>query len=298
MATGSKYPNMAFAFRNTIRIAEPESFPGSELSKTLSIEFLPDGFVFSLMDAKAFKYIALEAFEVKNATNVSEFASQVAGFLEHNPLFSQSFAKAIVSVYSPYLVLAPGDVTDANKAGRLYSTCATLPEGHSLKTEPLHIFDACGIYPVPDKLIETCEKLFTDYQIRSYGVSMIKNVLASQKLEKWNADVIIHIKRTHAEVLLLKQDTLLFYRSFQISCFDDLLYYLFFVLEQYKMNAHHMNAVAMGELPMDSANFSVLASFFKDLSLPARNDAFKYGSGFESIPGHYYYNLLNLNTCE
>ncbi len=289
---------MANPFRNTCRIADQESYPGSDIAKTLSIEFLPDGFVFSVMDAERYRYLALEAFESDNAKTDIDYAPLLADFYADHPLFCQSFKKTVASVYSPYLVLVPGDNWSGSDIKELYATYAPVPEGHSLRVEPLQIIDACGIFPVPDQLLESCETLLPECQIRSYGVSMIKNVLAAQKIEQWGAEVIIHIKKRHAEILLLQKEKLIFYRSFQISCFDDMLYYLFYVLEQYQKQADKLEAVVIGELPMDSQHYSVLASFFKKLTLPAKNDVFTYSPAFSDIPDHYYFNLLNLNTCE
>ncbi len=289
---------MANPFRNKCRIADPESYPGSKAEKTLSIEFLPDGFVFSLMDTQRYKYLALEAFEAEEANNIAGYTEHLAGFFREHPLLAQPFAKTVVSVYSHSLVLTPDSILNGDNAGEIFSTCAHLPDGHCLKTEPLHIMDASGIYTVPKALEEFCKEVFPGCQFRSYGASMIKNVLSAQTIDQWRAEVIIHIKKSHAEILLLNHDKLSFYRSFSITCFDDLLYYLFYVLEQYDKQADDMEAIVIGELPMDNPNFDLLASFFKKLTLPSKNDVFLYSSLFASIPDHYYFNLLNLNTCE
>ncbi len=289
---------MANPFRNIRCINDPEYLEGQNTSKTLSIEFLPDGFVFSVMDQNRYQYVALEAYEAPNLHGVENYSPHIKDFFTNHLLLNQGFDKVIAAVYARDLVLIPAPVYSAEKQKDLFNTYA-LPESSSrLKNEAIQIIDAQGIYPVPENLLNVCEEIFPSVRVRNQGASMIKNVMAAQKLEKWKADVVIHVKKSHAEILLLHKEKLIFYRSFSITCFDDILYYVFYVLEQYQKQAEKLHLTVLGELPMDSKGYTGLNSFFRKVSIPDANDMFKYSQHFDSIPIHYYFNLLNLNTCE
>ncbi len=289
---------MANPFRNTCCINDPEYLQGQNTSKTLSIEFLPDGFVFSVMDRERYLYVALEAYESPNLRGVENYSPHIIDFFTSHPLLNQDFDKVVAAVYARDLLLIPEPVFTNETQEDFFNTYAHSESSSQLKNEAIQIIDAQGIYPLPISLLNVCEEIFPAVEVRNQGASMIKNVMAAQKLDKWKADVVIHVKKSHVEIMLLHKERLNFYRSFSITCFDDILYYVFYVLEQYQKQAEKLHLTILGELSMDSKGYTILNSFFRKVSIPDANDMFRYSPNFDSIPIHYYFNLLNLNTCE
>ncbi len=289
---------MAKTFRNTWRIHDPDADRVKNVNNTLSIEFLPDGFVFSVMDTKGFRYVALEACQADRPPDMDDYCRALQASHADNPLLNQPFQKVQAAVYTPSVLLVPDSVYASGREDKLFYSYVHYENHKLLRSDPLQIIDAQGIYAVPQPLLHTLEKIFPGCIIKSSCLSMIKNVLAAKSLEKWHADMVLHIRQAFTEILLFDKEKLIFYRSFPTACIDDLLYYVFYVLEQYQQMAGGLQAYVIGELAMDSPDYALLASFFRRVVIPERNDMFRYSNAFENIPCHYYYNLFNLNTCE
>ncbi len=289
---------MAKTFRNRWHIHDPDAHRVTNVNNKLSIEFLPDGFVFSVMDTKAFRYVALETWQADGSTDMEDYCRALHACHADNPLLNQPYQKVQAAVYTSAVLLVPDSVYASGREDELFSTYVHNENHHLLRSDPLKIIDAHGIYAVPQPLLQTLEEIFPGCAIKSSCLSMIKNVLVAKSLEKWHADMVLHIRQAFTEILLFDKDMLTFYRSFPTTCIDDLLYYLFYVLEQYQQKSAGLQAYVIGELAMDSPDYDLLASFFKHVEIPERNDMFRYSDAFEAIPCHYYYNLLNLNTCE
>lgn len=288
---------MADSLRNTLRIIDDATLSIPENEKNLSIELLPDGFVFSVLDAERYKFLALEDHRVEQTPWEVDPVSHLGYFLTKNPLSGKDYQKVIISYYSPRLILVPSATYNPDEKKALFSLCAPVPGNHYIWSDRLHVMDGYGVYSIPKDLADFMEKMLPGCRIRHYGSGLIENVLASKKLEGWDADVVLHIRSTHFEILLIRDDQLEYYHSFSYQRFDDLLYYLFYVLEQHKMDARELGLMVIGELGMDSPEFDLLNGFFRKVSFPHRNDMFLYSSVFEEVPHHFYFNLLNMHIC-
>ncbi len=288
---------MSGPFRNTIRIVDPVCETGTESKKNLSIELLPDGFVFSLLDVDAFRYIALEAYKQEHNGHISHYLKHLGGFMKDNSLLNQPFERISVSCYSPQLVIVPNDLYRHDDQEALFGFCASFQPKHHLRADLLNIMQSRAIYAVPDEVISFCEEHMPGYRLRHHGSVLIESVMAALIIENWHTDMVLHVKPRHFDVMILEKNKLLYFHSFEIQCFDDLLYYLFYVLKQYEMQAAKLKLVLMGEMAMDSDNFNVLRSFFGEVRFPERNDMYRYSTDFEKVPYHFYFNLLNLDSC-
>gem|GEM_PF-1077872 len=289
---------MANIFRNTWRIHDPDTDRVMNDTNTLSIEFLPDGFVFSVMDENAFRYVALEAYQAEGSPGVEDYCLALRAAHADNALLGHPFRKVQAAVHTPSVVLVPDSVCKPGNMEELFATYASKADHQLLRNDPLQVINAQGVYALSQPFLQSLETLFPHCSVKSASLALIKNVLATRRLERWPVDVLLHVRNAFTEILLFEQDQFIFYRSFPTTCIDDLLYYVFYVLEQYQLRAGDLKACVIGELAMDSPGYAVLASFFKDLQIPDRNDMFQYGEAFDDIPCHYYYNLFNLNACE
>lgn len=286
------------SFQNIIQIRDKSAYEPAT-NKTISIGFFPDGFVFAILDNDNFRYLALEEYTISsnNSIHSKKFFSQLETFIRSQPVLNTTFKNTYIALYTPELVLIPEDVYDENRKQTYFHFCAKMPKDHILIGERMNILNARGIYSVPDDLICFLRKNFPGYRLKHHAVALIESTLAAQKLEPWQVDAVMHLRNKHFEIILLDNQQFTYYQSFSYQAFDDVLYYLFYVLEQHKLDASNMHMLLMGDYAMDAQEFQTLASFFKKVSLPERNDVFKYIKKFDNIPSHLYYNFLNIVTC-
>ncbi|MFW6351160.1 MAG: DUF3822 family protein, partial [Bacteroidota bacterium] len=124
-----------------------------------------------------------------------------------------------------------------------------------------------------------------------------ENILYMNRYQEIDIQLALHIQNDHFEILIFKEKNLVFYNSFRYQTWDDLFYYLFFVLEQMRLEAEDLHTLILGEVSINSTFYKQARLYFKSLHLASRTDLYKYALEFDSIPHHYYFNLLNLNAC-
>ncbi len=288
---------MTVPFRNTIRLVDDAYFSGSESKEYLSIELLPDGFVFSVLDAGRFRYTALEGYSWHTSPDEGQWDECMMHFVQQHPLLRRPFSRVNVTHYSPRLVLVPLEVYREEEKEHIFGLCAKIPSGHQLRADRLNNLGAYGLYTMPNHRLSFCDQFPGQRNIFHHGSALIESVLASRELEKWDAEIVLHVRQAHFDLLLFNGAALSFYQTFRYHAIEDLLYYLFYALEQHGLRPGEMSLVLLGEMGLDSAGYVSLSRYFKKLTLPGRNDMYHYSPVFAGIANHFYYNLLNLNAC-
>lgn len=284
--------------RNTISIVDAEHHTGRPESKNiLSVGFAPDVFIFSLLDVSDFRYVALEEYRLDNANELKHYTSQLRELIRGNELFKKQFERINIAYYSGQLVLVPGELYNDEDTDVWLDFCTSGRQQGQVRSDRLYVLNAFGIYSVPHEVIAFFEEMLPGYRLRHHGAALIENTVAIRQLDGWQADMVLHINPKHFEILLFQQEKLSCYQSFQIQCLDDMLYYIFYVLEQYGLQASRLEAMVLGRLSLDSRGFELLSSFFKKVRFPGKNDMYKYSQEFEQMPHHYFFNIFNLNTC-
>ena len=288
---------MSGSFRNVISIYDKSAIePLSK--KTLSIGITPGGFLYAVMDPYSSQYLALEEYLFADDNGNGETMQCLDEIIALHPTPDVTFKKIYISFFSPHYVIIPASVYDPGSIESYFSFCATIPSNHQLLTDKLVAVNAYGIYSLPNDVIEFCTENFKECIIRHQASVLIESIISEQQESDSPADVVLHLKHGHFEILLLHQQGLLCYQSFFYRAFDDVLYYLFYLMEQYEMDANQKNLVFIGEVPADSVEINVLKGFFNRVVLPGRNKKCSYSELFDQLPTHYYHNIFNLIKCE
>jgi hypothetical protein len=289
---------MSDSLEKSIRIVDQNFSPESDNKEILSIELLPGGFSFAILDASSFRYQVLMSGVVKGTgPELAGPSRLMAADPEIRSLLDRAYLKTTIACFTPRLTLLPNEVFLKEDQESLHRFACNVPRDHTIRIDRLNNMQGFGVYSLPADLVKQLERSFPRHRLWHSGSVLIESTLATARLENWPGDVVLHVRRSIFEVLLLDRKRLVYYNTFRYSEFDDLMYFLFYVLEQFQLDPKTSWAILGGEIAMDSPEFRTLASYFGKVSFTARNDAYRYSAEFDHYPHHYFFNLLNLNFC-
>lgn len=288
---------MSGSFRNKLRLIDDRLLNDQVPRRILSIGFRPDGFVFCVMDVDQFRFMALEQYTFDHQPAEDEFFQLFSSFKQTHPILGMSFEKVSLSYFSPNLVLIPEALYKPGDETGLFDASTKMPPAGQLMTDSLNILRARGVYMVPAWLTDLGDQFGCDYLIKHDGSVLIENILASQRLENWQADLVLHVKPTQCDIIVLHGEDLKYYQTFSIQAFEDVIYYLFFVVNEFGLDSTSLKIVLLGDVGMDTAEYAMLSGLFREVAIPRRNDVFHYSQVFDQLPYHFHYNLFNMVTC-
>ena len=290
---------MSAPLRKIISIIDKDFSPDTSDQSVLSIEIQPDEFSFAILDTVQLKYQLLEVFQSDDKDVSPGVTSELLqSLISDNKYLQNAYKKVVVACYARHLLLYPDDGFKIEGQEALYRSFCKLPPKHMVRVDQLNTMGGYGVYEIHEDLFKLLDVSFPNHKLVHTGSAFIENFLTSMNPGNDQSDLVIHVRRAYFEVLLKQDKGLALYKSFSYHSFEDLLYYLFYILQCLNKAAQEMNILLTGEIRSDSNEYRQLVSYFNHVSVSERNHTCQYASDFNSIPHHFYNNLLNLITCE
>ncbi len=284
-------------FNEIVNIRDPENVLSTTGKNFLSMELLPGGFSYSVLDTDKFRYTYLESVEFEQPRDHEHYAQLLDLFTRSKKLLTSSYQRISLAFSSPKVTFVPADLFSYMDKNKFVDFNIYPEDDFEIKTDKLNNLSAYALYPFPRVLLQKINYLFPGCRLRHISTSLIENILYMVRYGRLNPDLVIHVQKDHFEVLVFENEELSFYNSFNYHTWDDLFYYLFFVLEQLGLQAEDLNTMVYGEVSIQGDFYKKLRLYVKSLSFGPRSDLYRYSEAFDEVPHHFYFNLLNLNAC-
>lgn len=263
----------------------------------LSIELSPGGFSYCILDTEKFRYTLLESFAFEPLKDMGQLSHRLEDFVKEKRILTNSFQRISLAFSSPQVTFVPAELFSYSHK-KLFLHFNTYPDSnHDIQVDKLNNLLAYAIYPFPGELMQKINYLFPACRIRHVASCLIENILYMVRYGRLTPNLVLHVQRDHFEILIFENENLSFYNSFIYQGWDDLFYYLFFVLEQLGLQAEELDAMIFGEVSIESEFYKKIRLYVKSVTFGPRTDLYKFSDAFDDIPHHYYYNLLNINAC-
>jgi hypothetical protein len=69
-------------------------------------------------------------------------------------------------------------------------------------------------------------------------------------------------------------------------------------LEELQLNPESIEMTLLGEIDKSSSIYEVLYKYIRNIDFIERNDFYSYSYAMDELPAHFFYNLLNVGSCE
>ena len=98
-------------------------------------------------------------------------------------------------------------------------------------------------------------------------------------------------------MIVLEEKKLIFANIFSYQTSEDFLYFTLFVCEQLKLNPENLDLLLLGEVEKNSAIYSILTKYVRNIKFGKRPEMFDYSYVFDGIASHFYFNLFSQALC-
>jgi hypothetical protein len=265
--------------------------------KILSIELSLDGFSYCVLDAEKFRYVALESFAFDGVKDLNDLCPVLDEMVREKLLLTGSYQRISFALNSADVSLVPADFFSYTEKNTYLGFNSYTDQDTEIRVDKLNNLSAFAVYAFPKPLLNKINFLFPACRIRHISTNLIENILYMVRYGRVSNQLILHVQKGNFQILYFEGGNLSFYNSYRYKTWDDLFYYLFFVLEQLGLEAEKLDLMLFGEVGIESDFYRKVKLYFKSFSFGPRNDLYKYSEPFDNIPHHFFYNLLNLNAC-
>ncbi len=289
------------------------SDPGLDKQNTfeyeLSIRLGVDGFSYAILDTHTRKFLHLESFDLRDArknlyvpgesrkTDIRKLRHLLETELNW---LRAPFTQVRLMFENGNSTLVPQALFDKEEKASLFDfNMAGGPhDPKDIHFDTLKASDAVSLYHIDSEESKLCREFFPEATFYHHSTVLIQALL----LKYMNHDNALHLfvntDASRLDILRMNGKKLEYFNSFSYNTAEDYMYYLIFVVEQLSLNPENVKLIMTGEVERNSKLTDLVRKYVRSISFAERNTDFRYSFVFDQLPGHYYYNLLNLALCE
>jgi hypothetical protein len=255
-----------------------------------------DSFSCCVLDTKRNKYLALCSWTFQGVYSWQVLCDNIESIIKDSKLLKYDFKSVNAAVVHNRSTLIPNALYDAGAKEKYLQFNHTIEETDVVIADELKNLDTKNVYAVPACFEKLVGSRFKNARILHHSTTLLETLLL-QSRNQGTKKIVVHVQISHFEVAVLDGKQLLLYNSFSHQSSEDFIYYLLFVCEQMKLNPEQLELLLLGEIERNSAIYSILYKYVRNIKFGERSDSFEYSYKLNELPKHFYYNLFNQYLC-
>ena len=231
--------------------------------KKLTLQIAQNGMSFCCFDTLNWEVTSFKSVVFSKYSPIEEELWKA--FVNH-PQLTRPYDEIVVLHDNSFNTFVPNALFDENFLG------SYLQYNTKVFETDFFAFDAIGSYELNNVYVPLMN--VNNFLIDQFGVFDYKNVnsvLVTNLLDvSRNIDekqVFVHVKETHFEIVVVRNQQLLLFNSFEYKTPEDFLYYLLFTMEQLFLNPETARVQLIGKIDESHPCFHLAYTYIRHLAL-------------------------------
>jgi hypothetical protein len=256
--------NLYFMLVNAANITEKKY-------QKLTIQVSLTAMSFSSLDTLNHKVLTLEEtiFDTDNSNfKLEEVITQI---LNENPIFKTSYDEVEVLYDNHLSTFVPAPMFNEMYLG------SYLQYNTKVYETDFFDFDTLSTYPIHNVYVPyvNINNIFVEH-FGTFTYKHVSTILVSRLLERSkNIDdkkMFVHLAVHHFEIVVVQNQHLLLYNTFEYKTPEDLIYYLLFTAEQLNMNPEIFKLEFLGNIEENDSFYKIAYKYIRNVSILNTND--------------------------
>ena len=210
-------------------------------------------------------------------------------FINGDKYLSQDFQSISVSIVNFPNTLVPIRIYNEKDKNDLFSLNHELDDvilDDNIKNE------IKNLYAVPESLNNTLNNLFPNAKIRSQSSILINNFLNHQNNKEY---LYLYVKDNFVNIILTKNDELIFQNKFSYQTKEDLLFYTLFCIQELNLSNEEIKTDVYGDISKEE--FNILYEYIRNIDYGNKLKDIECSSEFYNIKTHCFSILYRQHLC-
>lgn len=253
------------SFTESIMMIQNNNITEKKYQK-LSIQIALDGLSFCCFDTLNNKVVSLKEIDFSDFSNPTQIEYCLEKVFYENPFLQKTFDEIVILHDNNLTTLVPKALFE-EKCLRNY-----LQYNTKIFETDFFTFDELPNYEINNVYIPYVNvNNFLIDKIGSFDYKHVNSVLVSKILDfSKNRDekqIFSHFRKNHFELIVVQNQKLLLFNSFEYKTAEDFLYYLLFTAEQLKLNPEYFKLLLLGDCNEESTVYKLTYKYVRNISL-------------------------------
>ncbi|MDR3132775.1 MAG: DUF3822 family protein [Prevotellaceae bacterium] len=264
---------------------DPFQTSGLHLSGQVDAE----GFSFAVTDDSGAVKVLKRFTYLHAVLSYDDEAKELSTLFDHEPLLHKTYKSSTWVFLTNKATLIPAAFADVAQLRKCLAYTSPLEELDEIHYRALPDLQAMLAFAVPSPPAGVILK----YLPGTRFVHQLAHLLSRFQALEGHDRLVLHLAPALADVVLYRDNTLLLSNTCPFTAFTDVVYYLTFILQQYKLRTHHVTLHYMGAVQEEQHN--LLRRYFRNVK-GVHAPAAGLQIGEEAATA--YHSLLTLPQCE
>jgi hypothetical protein len=255
----------------------------------LSGQVSAEGFAFAVTDELGAVKVLKRLAYPRAVLSHDDEAKELTALFEQEPLLHKTYKSGTWVFFSNKATLIPTAFADIAQLRKCLAYAAPLDELDEIHYRALPALQAMLVFAVPSPAANIILKYQPETRFLHQHVQLLSQFNALEGCDR----LVLHLAPPLADVELYRDNTLLLSNTYSFTAFTDVVYYLAFILQQYKLRSDSVTLYYMGAIQEEQ--YHLLRRYYRDVkSVYAPASGLQVGEEAAIT----YHSLLTLPQCE
>jgi len=259
----------------------------------LSIQFSLDGFSFCILNKDSKTFTALHDYTFQEVNNSPQkLLENISLVFKDESLLQKNYHSISVSHINELATLVPKPLFDEEKLNEYAGFNTKVYDDDQLVYDEIKNHDIVSVYIPYTNINNFLLDKFNEYDFKHFSNILIESLLGIYKYSLIPR-MFAHIHHNRFELVIIAENKLQLYNTFQFSSKEDFIYYVLFTAEQLKLNPEKFELMLLGDIEKNNELFKMAFKYVKNVSLLENRSKYLYDDVFTETDKRRYYTLLN-----
>ena len=260
--------------------------------KELSIQVNLNGLSFCILNrtSNTIEYLNYFPFEVK--LNPFDALNRLKTELSTNTIFSDEFRDVTIIHQNELSSLVPKALFDENNKADYLKFNAKILKTDYLTHDDVVSNDSCNVYVPYVNFNNYIFETFGEFVFKHSSTLLIDTVLQQNKTNE-DPQVVVNVNSNFIEVLVVENQKLQLFNTFEYTTKEDFIYYILFVYEQLQLDVETTKIQVLGSINHGDDLYAILYTYIRHVEIIPSQFNYKFAEGINTEHLHHHYLILN-----
>jgi PHD/YefM family antitoxin component YafN of YafNO toxin-antitoxin module len=241
----------------------------------LSIQVSLNGLSFSILDRENNVITFLKHTTFNKKETPFYLLDKLQTLFKTEKELQQDFDKVLVIHENELSTLVPKELFDKNKLADYLKFNAKILQTDFITFDELKVNKSVNVYIPYVNVNNYIYEQFGTFTYKHFTTVLIENILQSETKSE-DSKMIVNVESNHFEVLVVKNNQLQLFNTFNYTTKEDFIYYILFTAEQLQLNPETFELTFLGTIKKEDDLYTITYKYIRHISFGNRFDTFSY----------------------
>ncbi|WP_395058493.1 DUF3822 family protein [Flavobacterium sp.] len=248
---------------------------------------------FCIMDTLSNKIETIGNYPIKKSNNFIDIEEEIINFIKNTPILQSKFDSILVLHNNNLSAFVPHVLFDEQYLGSYLQYNIKVFETDFITFDKIPNYDMNSVYIPYVNINNSLIDIYGSFDYKhSYSI-LVKKVLDLSK-NKEEPQVFIHCQNDNFQIIVVKNQELILFNSFEYKTKEDFIYFLLFTVEQLQLNPETLQLKIFGEITKESETYQIAYKYIRNVSLFFENNDLESKISQQD----YLQNFILIHACE